>query len=413
MKYFLQYLSILILITSCSSSSEIAETSNANSTLTPLSSSQPTLDQLASSDTANVLFEGTFGGDSLDVGINAIQLYDGGYALLGYTASFGLGGEDILLVRLDTSGNFLWSNTYGGSGTDNGWDLTEQDDGSLIILGFSDSFSTGDFDMYLINVDSLGELIWSETYGGPGDEYGWSLLSLDGDGFILAGETNSIGNGRIDALLIRVDPSGGELWQQTYGGAEDDRIFAVAGSQETGFALAGTTESNAAGRRDAYIVNTDSQGQVQWKQVIGETQDDVAHDITQLDDGSYLVTGYTRSFDAENYDALLIRFSAVGEIDFQSTFGGPQDDRTISGVPSADGGYLLAGYSRSMGASGWDVYVAKTDQQGDPTWQQNFGGISNDTGYTLLETIDNSIFIVGTTHSSGQAGDLFWLAVDQ
>ena len=352
-------------------------------------------------------FNETFGGKGRDRGINLLQTRDGGYAIVGYTSSLGAGQEDVYLVRTDSLGQALWSATYGGEGSDNGWAVIETEDGGFLIVGFSNSSGAGEMDIYLVRTDAAGNMLWEQTYGGPRSEYGWAMAQTADGGYVLAGQSNSFGEGQEDGYLVKVNAQGEEIWSQTFGGPEEDRLFSIDLGANGGFILSGTTRSFGAGNsgnRDSYLVKTDDSGALEWAQIFGEGLDDVGHAVRQTDDGGYIVTGYTRSFDAENYDMWLIKTDEAGISSWQTFYGGPGDDRTIYGEQTSDGGYILTGYTKNFGAVGWDVFLVKTDSSGDVTWHKTFGGPAEDTGYTARQTSDDGFILTGTTYSSGEGG---------
>lgn len=404
---------LLFIVTACSPSS--ADNSMQTKTISTEIHPAPTATARASEPPfkPRVIFEATAGGSQRDIGINLIQTSDGGFALLGYTSSFGEGSEDMYLVRLDAQGEELWSQTYGGEGDDNGWDLLEVADGGFVLLGFSDSFSAGDMDMYLVRTDSEGDELWSRTYGGGEDEYGWALARSDDGGYALAGQTLSFGAGGNDGLLVKVDSEGQEQWLQSYGGEDRDRLFAITAADDGGFVLAGITRSFGKGSRDAYMVKTDSLGAIDWELVIGETQDDVAHAISNTEDGGYIVTGYTQNYEASVYDGMLLKISADGKQEWMSVFGGEAEDRTISGQQSAEGGYIIAGYSYSFGLGNSDAYLVKLDSEGELEWQESYGGNAEDGGYTVIQTVDGNYLMVGHSYSQGEGrGDFYYVLVE-
>lgn len=358
-------------------------------------------------------FAHTFGGSRRDRGINLVQASDGGFAIIGYTSSFGAQREDIYLVRIDGRGELLWSKTYGGASNDNGWAILETADQGFVILGFTDSFGAGEMDIYLLRVDQAGQLLWERTFGGEQDEFGWDLTVDPDGGYVIAGQTDSFGSGEEDGYLLKVDAEGNELWSQTFGGEQEDRLFSVTILQDGGFALAGTTRSFGAGQRDAYIVLTDSEGNLGQEQYFGEAQDDVAHAVRQTDDGGYFVTGYTRSFGAESYDVWVMQFGQDGSLQWEEIFGGAGDDRTIYGEPTSDGGYIVSGFTQSFDAQGWDVFLLKLSAQGDVIWQRTIGGQADDTGYTVHEAIGQGFIVTGETYSFGEGnGDMYVILVD-
>jgi hypothetical protein len=362
----------------------------------------------------DITFIKTHGGTRRDRGINLLQTDDGGYAIVGYTSSGDANQEDVYLVRLNPQGEVLWSRTYGGEGTDNGWDLLEAEGGGFIIVGFTNSFGAGRMDIYLFQTDADGELLWERTFGGPDDEFGWSLAPTSDGGYGLGGQSESFGNGEEDGYLIKVNAQGEEIWSQTYGGPQEDRLFSVDQSADSGFVLTGTTRSFGAGERDLYLIKTSGSGELAWMQVLGEGRDDVGHAVRQTADLGYIVTGYTRSFGAANYDTWLIKTDESGNTEWEKFFGGTGDDRTIYGEQTADGGYILTGYTQSFGARNWDVFLVRADSTGEIIWYQTFGGVSEDTGYTVRQTSDRGFILTGETYSFGEGGgDMYIIKVNQ
>ena len=183
-------------------------------------------------------FERIVGGPGFDRGVYVSPTGDGGYVAVGVTSSFGEGNEDIYLVKVDASGDLQWTRTFGGPGDDNGWAVHEHGE-RLVLAGFTDSFGAGDFDCYLAVTDLDGDLQWSTTFGGAGSDRCWGVLPVGDTGYVLVGETTSSGSGAQDCYLIMTDASGNELWSKTYGGEEGDRCFSIAQAADGGFVLTG------------------------------------------------------------------------------------------------------------------------------------------------------------------------------
>jgi hypothetical protein len=364
-----------------------------------------------------ITFTKTFGDRRRDRGINLLQTRDGGYAIVGYTGSLGAGQEDVYLVRIDSLGRVLWSNTYGGEGKDNGWAILETEDSGFLIAGFTNSFGAGEMDIYLVRTDAAGNMLWQRTYGGPKSEYGWAMARTTDGGFVLAGQTNSFGDGAEDGFLVKVNAQGEEIWRKTFGGPQEDRLFSIDQGADDGFILTGTTRSFGAanaGNRDLYLVKTNDSGEEAWTQVLGENQDDVGHSVRQTSDGGYVVTGYTKSFGAGNYDTWLIKTDESGQSQWQKFYGGTRDDRTIYGEQTEDGGYVLVGYTKSFESIGWDVFLVRTDSAGEVTWHKTFGGAAEDTGYTVRQASDSGFVLTGETYSFGEGGgDMYVIKVNQ
>ena len=202
----------------------------------------------------------TFGGGSTEYGRSVQQTADGGFILAGYTQSYGAGGTDVYLVMTDSSGYGTWfTRTFGGSGDDSGFSVQQTTDGGFIITGNTESYGAGGRDVYLIKTDSSGYEQWSRTFGGSNDEGGYSVEQTSDGGFIIAGYTESYGAGESDVYLIKTDSSGYEQWNRTFGGVDRDSGYSMQQTSDGGFIIAGVTESYGAGG-DVYLVKTDSSG---------------------------------------------------------------------------------------------------------------------------------------------------------
>lgn len=354
----------------------------------------------------NTDFERVIGGDGVDRGIFVSPTSDGGYIAVGLTQSFGEGNDDVYLVKTDAAGDVAWTQTYGGPGSDNGWAIHEQE-GRYIIAGFTDSFGAGGSDCYLIQTDLEGDMQWSQTFGGEGDDLCWGVLPVADEGYILVGETASFGSGAEDCLLIRTDASGNEQWRQTYGGEQGDRCFSIAFADDGGFVLAGQTYSAGAGDRDSYVIKTNASGEEQWSKTFGGEASDVGHAVARTADGAFLVTGYTTSFATEADDPYLIKIDAEGEIAWTRVIPMPGRARTLTGEQTIDGGFVLGGYAHSRSDGGRAALMVKTDGEGNLEWSRDLflTTTGQSIGYTVRATADGGALLTGHT-TEGSAGDL-------
>ena len=269
-------------------------------------------------------------------------------------------------------------------------------------------------DIYQIRTDDVGNLVWERTFGADRSEYGWAMAPTTDVGYVLVGQSNSDGEGAEDGYLIKVSAQGEEIWSQTFGRPFEDRLFSVDQSADSGFVLTGTTTNLGSGNRDAYLVKASESGDLVWMQAFGEEQDDVGHAVRQTSDRGFIVTGYTKSFDANNYDTWLIKTDEAGELQWQKFYGESGDDRTIYREQTDDGGYIMTGYTTGYDSTGWDVFLVRADFSGAVTWRRTFGGMADDTGYTVRQTSDGGSILTGETYSSGEGGgDMYVIKVNQ
>ncbi|MBN1212727.1 MAG: hypothetical protein JXA92_09135, partial [candidate division Zixibacteria bacterium] len=175
----------------------------------------------------DLLWSKNYGGSYNEGGNSCLQTADGGYVALGSTYSYGTGDHDIYLLKLDSLGDTLWTRTFGGSGTDYGYDIQSTVDGGFVIVGKTRSYGAGMMDVYLIKTNSLGLAQWTKTFGGTQNDDGISVRQTADSGYIICGTTNSFGAGYADVYLIKTNASGDTLWTRAYGGTGGDLGYAV------------------------------------------------------------------------------------------------------------------------------------------------------------------------------------------
>jgi len=213
------------------------------------------------------------------------QTSDGGFILCGY---IGIGFNDYLyLVKTDGSGNVSWTKAYTGN-SEMGWSIQQTTDGGFIIAGL---ISAADGNIYIVKTDSSGTILWTKSIGGPGWEEGYSVFQTQDGGYMICGYTDSFGAGGSDVYLIKLDGSGNLLWSNAYGGAGDEYGNDVRQTSDGGFIIAGNSNSFGAGDDDVYVIKTDSAGNVTWSKVFGTTDNEEGYSVQETSDGGFIVTG--------------------------------------------------------------------------------------------------------------------------
>ena len=206
---------------------------------------------------------------------------------------------------------------------------------------------------------------FARTYGGTSYEHAYSVQQTSDGGYIVAGFTNSFGAGGWDAFLIKTDAYGNVQWTKTYGGWNQDEARSVQQTSDGGYIVAGYTHSFGAGANDFFLIKTDAFGNVQWAKTYWGTSNDYAYSVQQTSDGGYIVAGITYSFGAGGVDVFLIKTYANGNLQWAKTYGGTGYAYAYSFQHTSDGGYILAGYTNSFGAGSWDIFLIKTDANGN------------------------------------------------
>ena len=324
----------------------------------------------------------TYGGQGNDVGSSVIESKDGRYIIAGWTNSYGAGKLDAWLIKTDTTGNEIWNRTYGGSGDDNIFSVQETMDGGYILIGSTESYGSDDRDLWLIKTDPEGYKLWDKTFGGRDFDSGSSVRNTKDGGYIIAGATKSYGAGGSDVWLVKVNQSGKEQWNKTFGGPGDDLANSILLTKDNEYILRGSTESYGSGDRDLWLIKTDSRGNNIWDKTFGGPNEDTGLSIIELSDGDYIIAGganasYNGDAQRSKSDAWLIRAESDGTIKWGKNFSfGNLSYSIVTAVQeTADGGYILSGYS--FGSDFQGAWAIKTNQEGDKQWIKTFGRRGN------------------------------------
>ena len=354
----------------------------------------------------NIIWTKTFGGSSSDFAYwdQTQKTSDGGYIMVATTTSFGAGSQDVWLIRTDANGETLWTKTFGGFEIDQAYSVQQTADGGYIVAGMTVSFgSSGYGAVWLIKTDAFGDTLWTKTLGRG---YGNSVQqTLDG-GYIIAGQRGA-NVYQSDILLIKTDSSGNKIWEKTYEEGLDDSGLSVRQISETEYILLGY--SYVIGLDHILLIKTDAFGNKLWTKTYDGGLEDHASSFQQTEDGGYILAGSTNSFGAGSHDVWLIKTDANGDTLWTKTYGSTDIEVGNSVKQTTDGGYIIAGDTKSFGAGDYDFWLIKTDSFGDTLWTKTFGGIYEDRAFSVLETADTCIVISGNTKSFGAGGSDIWL----
>ena len=349
-------------------------------TLVPALSAQP-----------DITWERTIGGTGWEECQVILPTNDQGYVFGGVTSTGlasdqvsedGYGGDDMWLAKVDIAGAPVWDVRFGGDGNDRVWDVINTADGGYLLGGQSASADGtgmktapyyGGIDYWLIKVDSVGKYEWDRSFGGAGEDILRSVHQTPEGGYLLGGYSDSAagtGNkvapriGGLDFWVLKVNADATVIeWQRTYGGSEREALFTMIGDSRGGFLLGGSSESGAGG--------------------------DKSEPLRGLDDW------------------WLVRIRADGSIDWERTLGGDLNEAPLDLIETQDGGYFVAGYSRSdqsgdkqsAGNGGDDIWIMKLTAGGDVQWERSYGGTAEDWGYGVRQNGIGNYFVVGQSQS--------------
>jgi hypothetical protein len=361
---------------------------------------------------ASVEWSRTYGGTDMDYAYDMIRTNDGGYALTGFTWSYGAGVYDFWLVKTDVSGNMEWNQTYGGVGEDIAYALVQTDDGGYALAGYTSSFGAGSWDMWLVKTDASGNMQWNQTYGGVHADRAFDLVQTIDGGYAMAGDTESYGSGigeYYDFWLVKTDADGNAVWNRTYAGGTHDSAHSLIQTDDGGYALAGDAAYLGAGGADFWLVRTDADGNMLWNKTYGGAYHDWADALIQTDDDGYALTG-TYSTGWGEYYFWLVKADSLGNMEWNRTYERTYGANSHALVQTNDGGYALAGEIFLVKSGQWDpdFWLIKTDASGNAQWNQTYGGIWAESAYSVVQTDDGNCALAGRSYSQENSYD-FWL----
>ena len=351
----------------------------------------------------------TYGGVGSDLGRSVRQTFDGGYMVAGWTYSFGAGDADVYLIKTDASGDTVWTRTYGGSLFEDGYNVVQTSDSGYIIVGSTQSYGAGSNDVYLIKTDAPGDTVWTRTYGGANVDQGNSMLQTSDNGYLIAGWTMSFGIGGSDVYLLKTDASGDTVWTKTYGGSSNDYSHSIAQTMDGGYVVTGWTNSFGAGSYDVYLIKIDAAGDTVWTKTYGGPAEDYGIFVAPTMDSGCVIAGLTSSYGAGSYDIYLIKTDFSGDTIWTRTYGGPSSDWSYCVAQTTDGGYVIAGDRDNQS----DAWLLKTNASGDTVWTKTYGGASQESFDAVAQTTDGGYITTGFTYSYGAgSADVYLIKTD-
>jgi uncharacterized delta-60 repeat protein len=356
--------------------------------------------------TIAVLWSKTYGGALDDGGGRVYQTTDGGYIAVGNTESFGAGGIDIVVLKLNADGTVDWQKTYGGSDDDEAYSLFQTSDGGYVLAGQTGPGSNRDALVMKLITD--GSIQWQNTYGGAGWEWFTSIRQITG-GYIAVGDGNS-GGVPDDLWVAKLDTNGVVIWENTYGGSGQERTWAdIQETTDGGFVVAGRTSSFGAGDFDVWVLKLNAAGSVAWQKTYGGTDFEQPIAIEQTTDGGYIVAARTKSYGQGDKDVWILKLTPNGSVSWQKVFGGTLEEEVRDISQTQDGGYITVVRTNSFGAGDNDIWVLKLNQNGLIERQRLFGGTGSDSVENLQITPDDNYIIAGETTSFGSGLKDLWV----
>ena len=383
-----------------------------------------------------IQWQKALGGSESDLARCVQQTMDGGYVVAGYTVSYNgdvvgnHGVNDFWVVKLSSTGMIQWKKALGGSNDDWAYSIQQSSDGGYLVTGYTKSTNGdvmsnhGDRDFWLVKLNSLGVIQWQKTLGGSDWDEAWSVRQTTDGGYIVAGRSRSsdgdvtTNHGGFDFWVVKLDDIGIIEWQKSLGGSMDDIAYSVRQTMDGGYIVTGESQSNDGdasglhGSSDYWVVKLSPAGALEWQKMLGSTSIDRPNDIYPTNDGGYIVAGIASLNNGDvtgnhgGFDYWIVKLDGLGEIEWQKSLGGSNQDYAQSIQQTSDGGYVIAGSSPSTDGDvlgndgGVDFWIVKLTNQGEIQWQKTLGGMQADRALSIQQSSDGGYIVAGYTQSN-------------
>jgi len=338
-------------------------------------------------------FHKTFSGSNGDYVKDIRKTEAGGFVLIGHTLSFGAGSGDIYVLNLDALGNKIWDKTYGGSSSDFGSSITTSMEGGYVLTG---SVNNG---LYVAMLDDLGDLVWERTYGGGS---GIKIEELSDTTYVIGGQTTNFGSGAMDFSLLHIDKNGNVLSSNAYGGVQTDQLWDLTVTQTGDILLIGLTYSFGSGEQDGYVIKTDVNGDIIWTKVFATSANERFFCATETTSGSYIFGGSRDVPGGTSGAWWLVKTDNSGNIAWSKTYDGYLNEyaRDVIEV-SSDSGFGIVGNTGLFGKLDFDGDIENTIAYENyiPGYPDARSVVTNETGFLITgekSGADSDIFLIQT-----------------
>lgn len=358
---------------------------------------------------AQTVFEEVYPASVQQSGKDVVQTPDGGYLIASTTENSTGDDLDLYMVKTNSVGDIQWTKTYGGSMVDFPHFILPIGSGNYFVVGYSQSFGGGDMDIYLLKINSSGDTLWTRTYGSWGNEEGKEIAMTSDGNFVIIGSRSNSGNN--DCMFLKINPSGAVLWTKYYGGANYESTRSVKLAMDGGFIIAGKRGLSPTSPTSAWILKTNSLGDTTWTKSYNAGTSYEAKSIIANTDGTYTFC-VDDSSAATDSDVRIMNISSTGTVNWSKSYGGTEKDITKMMFPTVDGGYVIGAISRSFGWSNPDMWLLKLNAVGDTLWTRHYGYWGHEHCHGLRQTSDGGYVLTGHSRSFSPNQEIMLVKVD-
>jgi len=376
---------------------------------------------------AQIMFQRHYGGSGDDIAGDVQQTTDGGYIITGQTKSFGDINGDVYLIKTNEYGDTLWTKKYGGAQFDRGTAIRQTIDGGFIIAGSTESFGAGQLDAYLIRINSVGDTLWTKTFGGTLQDEAYDVIETS-DGYALVGYSMSYATVFSSVYLIKTDLNGNLSWSKNYEKLEINDINEFKQTPDDGYFLAAMIRNQGSAQKsNIWLLKTDEFGDTTWTtEIANDTSSLIVSSVETTLDNGYVLAGSIEDPTGET-DAMVIKTDNTGTQQWIKRYDRGEDERAACIRKTSDSNYIVSGIkdfsakklNSTFGISDQtmlksdeklvssDILLMKINLNGDTLWTKTFGGSGNDWSRKVFQSIDNGFVILGFTYSFSADNEIY------
>ncbi|MDG1332579.1 MAG: T9SS type A sorting domain-containing protein [Crocinitomicaceae bacterium] len=359
---------------------------------------------LANSSFGQINFFNLYSDNDDDYGEGIVQLEDSSYVITGSSSSFHGTGSEAFLLKIDSAGNYQWSNNYGGLETDVGRRVLYRPNDGFYIAGHTNSYGNGGYDFYLVKTDLSGNLEWEKSYG----DFAWervhdAVLTTGNEGVIMVGETNSTMNNNTDMYIVRTDLNGDTLWTKQMGTDNEDMLTSIHALDDSTYYIAGSMYLADSSKVKGCVMKIHENGTIYWTKYYGYLGDTYINDI-HIVNSEIVGVGHTNKISNTFLYEFYFRLDLDGNLVIENYSGSSGERIALAVVPFETPDKYYIAYSL---ADQWsfpdgfnDIAIARFDDS--LYWEQNVANIAHyepDFLNELIPTSDGGAIAVGGTNS--------------
>jgi len=362
-------------------------------------------------------WEWLYGGSGINIPYQMIEILNEGYVIVGASNSFSGGYYDIWILKINYNGEIEWQKYLGTDYNDAVHSITKTVDGGYAFAGFITEYSEGE-EQLIIKLNSQWQIQWQfkigSEFGDNHNERAYSIISTNDGKLLTIGFTDSFGQGFEDVWITKINLNGVFSFYKTYGGNKNEIGYSIIQNKDGSYLAAGATESFGAGAYDAFLLKLDIDGNIQRQKVYGTAGEEWIYSMIETFDGGYILCGYTAENSLSQRDILVIKVNSDGIIQWAKKYYTPYDEAAYKIIQLSNGDYLIAGYISSP-ENYDDFLIMKIDSSGNIIWQKKYGGTGYDRALSLLVNNSGENYLLLGYNGSYSFGnyDIWVLGLDE